>query len=252
MESLLTLRNRVAFITGSTRGIGWATAEIFARHGATVLINGCSDRGALDTRVTLLREKYGVHAEGFFFDASSPTAIQECYSSIFKNYKRLDILVNNAGIMDDRLIGMITPDNVQRVLDVNIKGPILNLQCAARLMRKSAAGSIVNISSIMGRLGNSGQAVYASSKAAIIGLTRSAAKELASQNIRVNAVAPGFIDTNLTEELKPEVRQERLKSIKLGRAGTAEEVAKTVLFLATDLSSYVTGQVLGVDGAMVI
>jgi 3-oxoacyl-[acyl-carrier protein] reductase len=171
--------------------------------------------------------------------------------TILSRHKRLDILVNNAGIMRAAFIGMISADDIDRTIATNLTGLIHLIQSASRLMAR-LGGSIVNLSSIVGTKGAAGQLVYAASKAGIIGATLAAAKELAPKGIRVNAVAPGYIDTDMTAKLGDEVRLQTLKSIGLGRAGTAEDVADAVLFLASDLSRYVTGQVLGVDGGMTI
>jgi len=252
MESTLTLDGKVAFITGSARGIGWSTARFFAGQGATVLLNDVSSEDILYARVNEIKDEFGVDCEGFLFDVSDPASVKKCYSSIFKNYKQLDILVNNAGIMEDRLLAMISPENIDRTFAVNVKGMIYNMQYASRLMARKNSGSIINVASIIGRFGNAGQVVYGGSKAAVIGLTFSAAKELAPQNIRVNAIAPGFIDTDLIKEMPPEKIEERISSIKINRIGTPEDVAKAIYFFASDLSTYITGQVLGVDGSMLI
>jgi len=252
MGSILMLENKIAFITGSTRGIGWSTARFFAAQGAAVLLNGVSNKVLLDDRVNEIKNEYGVVCEGFLFDASDPDAIKACYSSIFKTYKQLDILVNNAGIMEDRLLGMVTPENIDRTFNVNVKSMIYNMQYASRIMARKASGSIINMTSIIGRVGSAGQSVYAASKAAVIGLTLSAAKELAPQNIRVNAVAPGFIETDMVKNLPVQKVEETLANIKMRRFGTTEDVAKAICFFASDLSSYITGQVLGVDGGMLI
>ena len=252
MESLLTLQGKVALVTGSTRGIGWASARLLAQQGATVLVNGRSDSQLLRQRVDELKSISGAESEGFPFDVGAADGVKECYAAIFKKYRRLDILVNNAGILEDSLLGMVTPENMARVFRVNVEGVILNMQYASRLMARNQGGSIINLSSIIGRVGNAGQVVYGGSKAAVIGITLSAAKELAPTNIRVNAVAPGFIDTDMVRQLPGEKFEERARSIKMGRIGTPEDVAKAVLFFASDLSAYVTGQVLGVDGGMLI
>ena len=252
MKSILTLEGKIAFITGSTRGIGWSTARFFAKHGATVLLNGVSNKDLLDARVGEIKEEFGVGCEGFLFDVSDPDSVKRCYASIFKTYKQLDILVNNAGIMDDRLLAMVSPENIDRTFDINVKAMIYNMQYASRLMARKVSGSIINVASIIGRVGNAGQVVYGGSKAAVIGLTISAAKELAPQNIRVNAVAPGFIDTDMVKGMPAEKFEERMNSIKMNRIGSPEDVAKAIYFFASDLSTYITGQVLGVDGGMLI
>jgi len=178
--------------------------------------------------------------------------VKNCYVEIFRRFKRLDVLVNNAGILQDALLGMISNETMHAVIDTNLVGSLVHLQEASRLMTRNRQGSIINLSSIIGRFGNEGQTVYAASKAAVIGMTMAAAKELAPKNIRVNAVAPGFIDTAMTRQLPPEKFQQRMAGIRMGRIGTAEEVAQVIVFLASDMSSYVTGQVLGVDGGMII
>lgn len=245
---LLDLSGQVALVTGSTRGIGWATAKLLAEHGATIVLNGSKDQAGLDCRV----EELGGQASGILCDARDPAQIRQVYQQIFKAHKRLDILVNNAGILDDALIGMVSDELIIRTYEVNTFGAIHHLQGAARLMQRGGRGSIINLTSIVGVNGNEGQIVYSSSKAALLGLTRSAAKELAPKGIRVNAVAPGFIDTDMTRSLPEDKFEERMASIKMRRIGTPEDIARGVLFFASDLSAYVTGQVLGVDGGMLI
>jgi 3-oxoacyl-[acyl-carrier protein] reductase len=244
------LAGRVAFVTGSTRGIGWHTARTLAAHGATVIVNSREDAEAAKARAAELTATYGVPADALACDAADPDRVREAYRQIFGTHRRLDILVNNAGILEDALIGMIPDDMVERVLRVNAFGPLYHLQAAARLMRRNGGGAIVNLTSIIGTHGNTGQVVYGSAKAATVGLTLSAAKELAPHGIRVNAVAPGLIDTDMTRGLPPERHRELLDGIGMGRVGTPDDVANVVLFLVCDLAAYVTGQVLGVDGGM--
>lgn len=248
----MILEGKVCFITGSTRGIGWATAQLFAQQGATVILNARLDSEALQERRQFLEEHFQKPVLALAADAGDPLAVQNCYAEIFKTYKKLDVLVNNAGIMRDALLGMITGDLISAVAHTNIAGPILHLQGAARLMTRVKAGSIVNLTSIIGRVGKEGQTVYASSKAAVIGMTLAASKELAPKGIRVNAVAPGMIDTEMTRLLPEKLYQDALESIKLGRIGKPSDVAEAILFLASDASSYITGQVLGVDGGMIL
>lgn len=246
------LKGKITFITGSTRGIGWATARLFASNGATVVLNGVSSQENVDKSAAQIREEFGVECIGFAADARDAKAVRGCYAEIFRKFRALDILVNNAGVLEDAMLGMIPEQVVANTLQINVAAPILHLQEASRLMGRKNSGSIINVSSIIGRVGNSGQALYGASKAALIGLTLSAAKELAPKNIRVNAVAPGFIDSDMTRKLPPAIFEERLHSIGMRRIGTGEDVAKTILFLASDLSAYVTGQVIGVDGCMLI
>jgi 3-oxoacyl-[acyl-carrier protein] reductase len=232
----------VALVTGSTRGIGLAAGRRLAEDGFTVVVNG-TDEAAARQRA----EELG--GEALAFDVSDAAAVQAAVRELFKRHKRLDVLVNNAGILEDALLGMIKPD---RTFAVNAMGVLNTMQASARLMARGGGGSIVNVASIIGVTGNKGQVAYAGSKAAVIGMTKSAAKELAPQSIRVNAVAPGFIDTDMTRAMPEEIYAERVASVGLGRAGTPEEVAEAIAWLASDRARYVTGQVLGVDGGMVI
>jgi 3-oxoacyl-[acyl-carrier protein] reductase len=252
MASILRIEGKVVFITGSTRGIGWATACAFAQQKAIIVLNGQSDQRLLNNRITEIQEKFNVECMGFLADAADSDQIKSCYQTIFKKFGRLDVLVNNAGILDDSLLGMITDRNIKRCIEVNTIGAIHHLQSASRLMARNVSGSIINITSIIGRRGNPGQVVYAASKAAVIGMTLSASKELVAKNIRVNAVAPGVIDTDMIKHINPRTYQDLRSTIGMGRIGSPDEVAGVVLFLASDLSNYVTGQIIGVDGGMII
>jgi 3-oxoacyl-[acyl-carrier protein] reductase len=252
MTSTLGLESKVCFLTGSSRGIGWAAARKLAEEGATVILNGRSDGALLQQRLAELNQISSQPHTVLFGDVTDVLAVQGFYREIFQRYKRLDVLVNNAGILEDALLGMIQPAMVARVFSLNAEAVVLNMQEGARLMGRNKSGSIINLSSIIGRVGNEGQTVYAASKGAVIGATLAAAKELAPKGIRVNAVAPGFIDTDMTRSLPPAKYEQRRAAIKMGRVGTAEEVAGAVVFLASNLSSYVTGQVLGVDGGMLV
>jgi 3-oxoacyl-[acyl-carrier protein] reductase len=247
----MMLESKVCLITGATRGIGWATAELFASHGATLILSARSG-DALEQRRQSIQERFGTPVSVCVTDAGDANAVQTCYMELFKQYKRLDVLVNNAGIMQDAVLGMISEDLVSSVLRTNVLGCLFHTQAAARLMGRTKSGSIVNLTSIIGRFGKEGQTVYTSSKAAIIGMTLASAKELAPKGIRVNAVAPGMIDTEMTRQLPEKHHRDAVGSIKMGRIGQPSEVANAILFLASDMSSYVTGQVLGVDGGMVV
>lgn len=244
------MKNKVILITGATRGIGYATAKLAAMQRWTVILQGRDEERLLEIEEEL--SAYGATVYHLTYDVTDLNAIKKAFMWIKKEIRRLDALVNNAGILDDALLGMISEKQVSQTFGVNIEAVIYHMQYASRLMMKQKHGSIINVSSIIGRVGNAGQTVYSASKAAVIGATYSAAKELAPYNIRVNAVAPGFIETDMTKQLPKEKFEQRLSEIKMGRIGKPEEVANVILFLASDLSSYVTGQVIGVDGGMVI
>ncbi len=245
------LKNKIALITGSTRGIGRAIAFNFAQNGATLIINGKS----VDKVKQLskeLKNKFEIDVHEAVFDVSNYDEVKNGFKAIYKITKKLDIVINNAGILESSLIGMLSKDNLKNTYATNVDAIYYILQYASRLLARNNSGSIINLTSIMGTNGCEGQSVYSGSKAAVVGITKSLAKELADKNIRVNAIAPGFIDTDMTKNLDAKSFDMRINSIKMGRAGTAEEVANTALFLASDLSEYVTGQIIGVDGGMLL
>lgn len=246
------LNEKVAVVTGATRGIGFATALVFAQAGAHVILMG----RAIDVLEQACERIRASHADAkvqaIACNVADSQSVRDAFQSVFRMHKKLHALVANAGVLDDALIGMVTPKQIEKTFGVNTFGTLYCAQYASRLIARSGGGSIINISSIIGRTGNTGQAVYGGSKAAVIGITQSLAKELAPQEIRVNAIAPGFIDTDMARSIAPEKFDERLASIKMGRIGAPQEVANVALFLASDLSSYVTGQVIGVDGGMLI
>lgn len=246
----MNLSGKVAIVTGATRGIGNKIAEVLLSQGAEVFITGHSDEEKLHNAVSSLSKLGKVH--GLLGSSYDMDFNKKLYKEIFDKCRRLDILVNNAGILQDSLLGMVTSDMVAKVFEVNVYGVIYNMQLASRLMQRNKSGSIINLSSIIGTNGNEGQVVYGASKAAVIGATKSAAKELAPLNIRVNAIAPGFINTDMIKGLPTEKYNERMASIKMKRIGEPLDIANTVAFLSSDLSTYVTGQVIGVDGGMLI
>lgn len=250
--SATDLSGKVAAVTGGTRGIGRAIVNVLAQHGASVIINARRDSAALDAAVKEVSALYSVPVAGVAGDVGELTTSANIAREAFSRFKRLDIYVNNAGVLIDGLIGMIPEQAVEETLATNLKGVIYGTQAAARLMQRGGGGSIINLSSIIGRFGNEGQLVYGASKAGVIGATMSAAKELSAKNIRVNAVAPGFIDTEMVRQLPNDKYEERLASIRMKRIGSPDDVARAVLFFASDLSAYVTGQVLGVDGGMLV
>ncbi|MBV7316388.1 SDR family oxidoreductase [Shewanella sp. NIFS-20-20] len=245
------LAAKQVLITGATRGIGAAIATTFAAQGAHLYLNG-RHLPQLEALAQELINDYGVEVECLAFDVSDATQVKQGFQALFKLTKRLDVLVNNAGILDDALLAMVSSSQVQQTFATNSFSVIYCSQYASRLMARHGGGSIINLASIIGRVGNAGQSVYGGSKAAVIGITQSLAKELAAQQIRVNAIAPGFIDTPMTANLPADKYQQRLDSIAMGRIGSAQDVANVALFLASDLSQYVTGQTLGVDGGMLI
>jgi len=246
------LEGRVGLVTGAGRGIGWATAGRLARAGARVVLNGHTDPEGLAARAAALEAETGARCLAVMADMARPVEIAGLYRTIHATFGRLDILVGNAGILEDARLGMITDDSLERVMQVNLHAAIRTVQLAARLMRRGQGGAMVLVSSIVGLRGNAGQAVYAASKAGLIGLTLSAAKELGPDRIRVNAVAPGYIETDMIRHLDPATDAARRAAIPLGRAGQAGEVADAILFLVSDSAAYITGQVLGVDGGMIL
>lgn len=245
------LKDKVALITGASRGIGKAIALKFAQNGANVIINYSSSQSQAEELKEEI-EKIGTKAMIIKCDVSNADEVSQMFSQVEKEFGRLDILVNNAGITKDGLILRMNEEDFDKVIAINLKGAFLCARAAAKMMVKQRSGNIINISSVVGIAGNIGQANYAASKAGIIGLTKSLAKELASRNIRVNAIAPGFIKTDMTEVLSDKVKEVMLSSIPLGRFGEADEVANVALFLASNLSSYITGQVIVVDGGMIM
>ena len=239
------LAGRVALVTGAGRGIGLATARALLAAGAEVWLNARTP-GSLDGVLDHDR------ARAVYFDVTDAAAVRQGFAEVQRASKRLDILVNNAGILRDAVIEMASVAMIDEVLATNLRGLILCSQYGARLMTKAGGGSIVNLASIMGRVGNAGQVVYAASKAGVLGATYSLAKELAPRQIRVNAVAPGVIDTDMIAALPESKREALIGSIGMGRIGTAEDIAPVCVFLASDAARYVTGQVIGVDGGMVV
>jgi 3-oxoacyl-[acyl-carrier protein] reductase len=243
------LADRVALVTGASRGIGRAIAVQLARLGAHVYVNFSSNGVAAEEAVKACHEAGGT-ADLIGFDVADGAAVERAIDSIKEHRKRLDILVNNAGISKDGLLIRFKDEDWKRVMDVNLNGAFYCSRAAAKIMMKARTGRIINVGSVVGEMGNAGQCAYVSSKAALIGLTKSMAKELGSRAITVNVVTPGFIETEMTAGLDPALQQEYLKGIPLGRFGTADEVAAVVAFLAQDSAAYLTGQVLGINGGL--
>ncbi|MDO5131353.1 MAG: glucose 1-dehydrogenase [Eubacteriales bacterium] len=241
------LTNKVCMITGASRGIGRETAYRFAEEGAVLYVTDYQD-GSLDSLVDILSEKYHTDITPLYFDVTDERAAKAAIMEVKKRHGRLDVLVNNAGIMRDNVIGMIGQKLVKDVFDINVFAVINMIQLANRLMVRQKSGCIINISSIVGVEGAAGQLVYSASKGAVAALTKAAAKELAPHGIRVNAVAPGLINTGLLQAIGDEKIAENLKNVKMGRLGEPLDVANVLVFLASDLAGYVTGEIIGVDG----
>lgn len=243
------LEGKTALITGASRGIGKAIALEFAERGANVAFTDLKYDEAAESLEKELEGK-GVQAKGFASDASSAEDTDRVVKEILGAFDRVDILVNNAGITKDNLLMRMSEGDWDAVMNVNLKSVFNLTKAIQRHMLKNRQGSIINMSSVVGVNGNAGQSNYSASKAGIIGFTKSVAQELGSRNIRCNAIAPGFIETEMTEKLSEEVRKEWAQQIPLRRGGKPEDVARTAVFLASDLSSYVTGQVIHVCGGM--
>lgn len=243
------LNGKTAIVTGASRGIGRAIAKTLAQNGATVILNYNSSPEAAEA-VTEEITAAGGTAEAFRCNVADSEESEAFVKKVLEKYGRVDILVNNAGITRDNLVVRMTEEEFDAVLDTNLKGTFHMIKHLTKAFMKQRSGKIINISSVSGILGNAGQANYAASKAGLIGLTKSVARELASRNICVNAVAPGFIRTDMTEKLPENVRENAVKTIPLGKMGSPEDVAQAVLFLAGEASDYITGQVLCVDGGM--
>ncbi len=244
------LTDRVAVVTGSTKGIGRAIALEFARHGARVVVSGRNQERA--EQVCQEIRTNGGTAVAVIGDVANMQDADALMKTALDEFGKVDILVNNAGITKDNLVMRMSESDWDAVININLKGTFNCIKAVTRQMMKQRYGRIVNITSVVGEIGNAGQANYAASKAGIIGLTKSVARELASRNITCNAIAPGFIETDMTENLDEKVKESLKEQIPLGRLGSVEDVAKAASFLASDEAAYITGQVLNVDGGMVM
>ena len=245
----MRLSGKVALVTGSARGIGRSIAEAFSAEGAIVVVNDVgNDAGARETLAAITGS--GGNGTVEMFDVSDPAAVDAGVKNILAAHGRIDVLVNNAGITRDNLLLRMSEEEFDAVIRVNLKGTYLMTKTVTRHMMKQRSGKVVNISSVVGMMGNAGQSNYAAAKAGIIGFTKAAARELAPRNITVNAIAPGFIRTAMTAGLPEAVQKAFLAQIPLGRFAEPQEVAELALFLASDASSYITGQVIGINGGM--
>jgi 3-oxoacyl-[acyl-carrier protein] reductase len=243
------LDGKIALVTGATRGIGRGIAEKLAKEGASVAFTYLSSEELAKNMEEALN-KTGVKAKAYRSDASKFEQAEELINSVIDDFRNLDILINNAGITQDNLLMRMNEEMWDKVLETNLKSCFNTVKASTRQMMKQRAGSIINITSVVGIKGNAGQSNYAASKAGIIGFTKSVALELGSRNIRCNAVAPGFIETEMTEKLDPAMVESWKSAIPLKRGGTPEDVANACVFLASEESTYITGQVIQVDGGM--
>ena len=237
----MILKNKIAIVTGASKGIGNSIANTFAKEGA--IVYALSRTETKRTCDTIIPKNC---------DITDSAQVLPIMTEIKKTYGHVDILVNNAGVMDNSLLGMITHKTMLEQFEINVFAPILLTQLVLKLMRKQKSGSIINLASIIGVRGHEGQTVYSASKGAIISFTLSASKELAEDGIRVNAISPGTIETDLLKSISNDKLQEHLKAIRFGRVGKPEEVANLATFLASDYSSYITGQIIGIDGGTII
>ena len=247
---MFDLTNKVAIITGASQGIGKGMAETFAKAGAHVACVSRNKDNLKSVADSLI--KNGGAASFYTCDVSSLDAFQNTIKEIAENHGSVDILVNNAGVCKDKLIMRMSEDEWNKVININLNGAFNGIKAVSQIMIKQRAGRIINISSIVGLIGNTGQANYAASKAGLIGLSKSAAKELAPRGITVNAIAPGYIATDMTDQITGQAKESLITKIPLGRIGSPSDIAASALFLASDEAGYITGQTLTVDGGMVM
>lgn len=241
---------KVVVVTGSAHGIGFTIAERFAQEGALVIISDIAEDAVQQASKKL--QEQGFKADGFVINVTDSSQVEATFKEIIAKHQRIDVLINNAGITKDTLIMRMKETDWDAVINVNLKGTFICTQKVSRYMLNQRAGSIINIASVIGIMGNIGQSNYAASKAGIIGLTKSTAKEFASRNIRANAVAPGFIETEMTAQLSAEVVENYAKAIPLQKMGKPVDVANACIFLASDEAQYITGQTIQVDGGLIM
>ncbi len=245
------LTGKIAIVTGASRGIGRQIAKTLAEQGAAVIVNYCGSEQAANETVEQITASGGT-AKAYQADVSDYTQAADMMNDVVKEYGRIDILINNAGITRDNLILKMNDEDFMKVINTNLTGTFNCVKHASKIMLKQKYGRIVNMASIVGIYGNAGQANYAASKAGVIGMTKSVAKELGSRNITVNAIAPGYIGTDMTDSLPDAAKEKITSAIAMKRMGTVEDVANLAAFLASDNASYIPGQVIGVDGGMSI
>ncbi|MDD5066604.1 MAG: 3-oxoacyl-[acyl-carrier-protein] reductase [bacterium] len=245
------LKGKTALITGGARGIGKAIAETLAESGCDIVVADLMADAAQAT-ADEIKDKYKVKTFPVSVNVADYASVEKCVKSVIDSFNRIDILVNNAGVTKDTLILRMSPEDFDFVLNINLKGTFHFTKCVGSYMLKEKAGRIVNIASIIGLMGNIGQANYSASKGGVIALTKTTAKEFSSRNITCNAIAPGFIDTEMTRKLPENIREEMIKMIPMKKYGLPEDVAASVLFLVSDLARYITGQVIVVDGGMLM
>jgi 3-oxoacyl-[acyl-carrier protein] reductase len=248
---MFKLDGKIALVTGGSRGIGRACCEALAEHGATVIVNYVKGEAQAREVADAIAAKGG-KAEIAGFDVADPKATEAAMDELIKRHGRLDILVANAGIAIDGLLLRLKEEDLDRLFQVNVKGALTCAKIATKQMMRAKTGRVIFLSSVVGEMGNVGQTAYAATKAAIIGAAKSIAREFASRNITVNAIAPGFIDTDMTSHMTDEMKEYLVKIVPLGRTGTAKEIAAAAVFLASDEAAYVTGQVLRVNGGMYV
>ncbi|MFI3312677.1 MAG: 3-oxoacyl-[acyl-carrier-protein] reductase [Eubacteriales bacterium] len=240
------LTDKIAVVTGGSRGIGRAICVALSKAGATVVFSYAGNSAAADETVVLC----GANCTAVQADVSVESQVADFLGDVVKSHGRIDILVNNAGITKDGLVMRMKESDFDAVIDTNLKGTFLTMKAVSKTMMKQRCGRIINISSVVALHGNPGQANYCASKAGVIGMSKAVAKEIAGRGVTVNVIAPGFIETAMTEKLPEDVRDTMSKSIPAGRFGSGEDIANAVLFLASDSAAYITGQVLAVDGGM--
>ena len=246
---MFDLTGKVAIVTGGSRGIGRATAEALAGRGAHVVLTFVKGEAEANAVVAGIAAKGG-KAEAVGFDVGDPKATEDAVAAVAKRLGRLDVLVSNAGVSVDGLLLRVKEDELTRMLDVNLRGALAAARAAIKVMMRARAGRVVFLSSVVGEMGNAGQVGYAATKAALLGVTKTLAREYASRGITVNAVTPGFVETDMTSALPTEAREAMLKAVPLGRTAKADEIAAAVVYLCSDEAGYVTGHALRVNGGM--